>query len=214
MKEKNFLVYLDILGFKDLPRKISEKTRFDENIIRERFFSKPLEETIKEIAKDGVQHTKGVSAIEGSDNYVLLVDNDIHKTFKILADLVKIKIPHKDYNFIPLEIAVDFKEIEIVTKNPINQNEVIEFLKNDIINPYRKIYKEAHAEQSIIKETFILFTNVALDELQEHHKKECKEYSYKKKDKEGNTEEQHFFYIPLTTIERERNISNFFEKIK
>src|SRR3989338_8978771 len=172
MKEKNFLIYLDILGFKDLPREISEKTGFDENIIRERFFSKPLEEKIKEIAKDGVLHPKGVSVIEGSDNYVLLLDNDIHKAFKILAELVTIKIPHKDYGFIPLEIAVDFKEIEIVTNNPINQNEVIEFLKNDIINPYRK------------------------------------------KDKKGNTEEHHFFYIPLTIIERERKISEFFKEIQ
>ena len=214
MKEKNFLIYLDILGFKDLPREISEKTGFDENIIRERFFSKPLEEKIKEIAKDGVLHPKGVSVIEGSDNYVLLLDNDIHKAFKILAELVTIKIPHKDYGFIPLEIAVDFKEIEIVTNNPINQNEVIEFLKNDIINPYRKKHKEAHAEQSITEETFILFTNVALDELQEHQKKECKKHSYQKKDKKGNTEEHHFFYIPLTIIERERKISEFFKEIQ
>ena len=214
MKEKNFLIYLDILGFKDLPREISEKTGFDENIIRERFFSKPLEEKIKEIAKDGVLHPKGVSVIEGSDNYVLLLDNDIHKAFKILAELVTIKIPHKDYGFIPLEIAVDFKQIEIVTNNPINQNEVIEFLKNDIINPYRKKHKEAHAEQSITEETFILFTNVALDELQEHHKKECKEYSYQKKDKDGIVKEQRFFCIPLTIIKREKNISDYFKKIQ
>ena len=213
MKEKKFFIYLDILGFKDLPREIKGNAGFYEDIIRERFLSEPLREKIMELGGKGIQYTKGISAIEGSDNYVLLVDDEINTLFKVMAELLMIKIYNEYCNFIPLEIAVDLKEIGIRVKDPINQREVIDFLKTDIINPYRKIYREKHGEQSIIKDTFILFTNAAFAELKEHSKKECVKYNYSKKDKNGNVHEYSFYFLPLSIVERERKISDYFEEI-
>ncbi len=111
MNEKKFLIYLDILGFKKLPGLIAGK--FNEDAIREKFLSEPLKENIKIIEKEGVEWRKGISAIEGSDNYVLLVDYDINKLLKVIDMLSTIRILHEDYSFIPLEIAVDIAEIVI-----------------------------------------------------------------------------------------------------
>lgn len=202
MKEKKYLIYLDILGFKDLAKEIAGK--FEDDPIREKFLSEPLKEKIKELEKEGVDWTKGISAITGSDNYVLLLDDDIDKMFKVVGEISTIQIPHEDYSFIPLEVAIDIKEIEsgVKVKDPINRDDVIEFLKNDIINPYRKLHKEEHGEQSIIKETFIVLTNAAFSQLKGHHKKEC---TYKDKE---------FYSLPLSVIEREKKISDFLKEIR
>lgn len=207
MKEKKFLIYLDILGFKNLAEEIARKTKFNEDIIREKFLSEPLKQKIEKIGKDGVEWRKGISAIEGSDDYVLLVDDDFDKLFKVIGELSMIKIPHEDYNFIPLEIAVDIKEIEMIVKDPINLRKVIDFLKNDIINPYRTIYKKKHGKQSEIKETFILFTDAALSKLGEHHKKECIKYNYLKNNKKKHS----LYYLPSSIIEREIKIRDFLD---
>ncbi len=207
MNKKKFLIYLDILGFKKLPELIAGK--FNEDVIREKFLSEPLKENIKNTEKEGVEWREAISAIEGSDNYVLLVDGDIDKLLKVVGGLSTIKIPHKDYIFIPLEIAIDITEIEMIVKDPINLRKVIDFLNDDLINPYREIYREKYGEQSIIKQTFILFTDSAFAELSELHKKECIKYSYVRK----NKKELSFYYLPFSTIERERNILDFLEKI-
>lgn len=204
MKEKKYLIYLDILGFKDLAEEIAGK--FKDDPIRQKFLSEPLKEKIETIEKDKIEWTKGISAITGSDDYVLLLDDDIDRMFKVIGEVSMIQIPHEDYDFIPLEIAIDIKEFEmgVKVKDSINRSEVIDFLKNDIINPYRKLYKEKHGEQSIIKETFIVLANAAFSELKGHHKKECTKHAYKNKE---------FYSLPLSVIERERKISEFLEKI-
>ena len=77
------VIYLDILGFKDLPKEIASKTGFAEDIIRQDRLSNPLKEHIEEIKGEKVLITKGISEIEGSDNYLLVVD-EIRKLFQIL----------------------------------------------------------------------------------------------------------------------------------
>lgn len=207
MNKKKFLVYLDILGFKKLAELMAGK--FNEDVVREQFLSVPLKENIKNLEKEGVEWREGISAIEGSDNYVLLVDSDIDKLLKVVGELTTIKIFHEDYIFIPLEIAIDITEIEMIVQDPINMRKVIDFLNYDIINPYREMYREKYDEQSIIKDTFILFTGSAFAELSELHKKECIRYNYTRK----NKKEFSFYYLPFSTIERERNILDFLDKI-
>jgi hypothetical protein len=114
-------------------------------VIRQNYLSDPLgkriEETKEETKRDGIQISKGISEIEGSDNYVLIVDH-IQTAFELVAKLTRIRIPHKDYKFIPLEVGLGTKEIdEDIVVKPINRKEVIKFLKSDIINPYRSYYK-------------------------------------------------------------------------
>jgi len=105
MNEKKYLVYVDILGFEDLARVIAKKSGFEEDWIRQNCLSDPLEKRIGEIKREGIQIPQGISEIEGSDNYVLIVDH-IQTAFELVGKLTTIRIPHKDYKFIPLEVGL------------------------------------------------------------------------------------------------------------
>jgi len=74
---------------------------------------------------------------------------------EIVGEITRIKIPHKAFQWIPLEIGVGTKEIkEDIPVEPISRTEVITFLKEDIINPYRDYFKQNYSKS--VKETFVL----------------------------------------------------------
>ena len=202
MNGQKYLIYLDILGFEDLAREIAEKTGFEEDVIRQNYLSDPLAKKIEEIKREGIQISKGISEIEGSDNYVLIVDH-IQTAFELVGQLTTIRIPHKDYNFIPLEVGLGTKEIdEDIEVKPINRKEIIKFLKNDIINPYRGYYKKKQGEG--IKETFVLFTPDFFDVLEPLDRKYCERISYKTKT---------FFAADVDKVQQRGRVFEFLEKI-
>ncbi|MCK4733480.1 MAG: hypothetical protein KAT65_13590, partial [Methanophagales archaeon] len=202
MSEKKYLIYLDILGFEDLAREIAEKTGFEEDVIRQNYLSDPLEKKIGEIKREGIQISKGISEIEGSDNYVLIADH-IQTALEFVGKLTTIRILHKDYKFIPLEVGLGTKEIdEDIEVKPINRKEIIKFLKSDIINPYRSYYKKEHGEE--IKETFVLFTPDFFDDLEPFDRKYCEQISYKTKT---------FFVADVDKVQQRGRVFEFLEKI-
>lgn len=199
---KKYLIYLDILGFENLPQEIAKKTGFDEDIIRQDFFSKPLKEKIEEVKREGTQVSKGISEIEGSDNYVLMVD-DIQTAFEVVGKLTTIKIPHKDYRNIPLEIALDIRQLRDDLKiELINREEIIEFLKNDIVNPYRKYYEDMNGEK--VKETFVVVTEQVFNELEPIDRKYCEKITWREKT---------FFAMNLQEIWERCKIFEFLERM-
>ena len=203
MDEKKYLVYLDILGFKNVAEEIAKKTGFNEDVFRQNFISNPLQRKIDEIKREGIQIFKGISEIEGSDNYVLIVDH-VQTAFELVGKLTRIEIPHKDYGFIPLEVGLDVQEIDVAVQvEPINRKEIIKFLKNDIVNPYRDYYKGKHGYK--IKETFVLFTQDFFDELEPLDKKYCQEILYSGKN---------FFVANLEKVQQRCKIFEFLEKIE
>jgi hypothetical protein len=202
MNEKKYLVYVDILGFEDLARVIAKKSGFEEDWIRQNHLSDPLEKKIGELKREGIHVSKGISEIEGSDNYVLIVDH-IQTAFELVGKLTTIIIPHKDYKFIPLEVGLGTKEIdEDIKVKPINRKEIIKFLKSDIINPYRSYYKKKQGEK--IKETFVLFTPDFFDDLEPLDRKYCERISYKTKT---------FFVADLDKVQQRGRVFEFLEKI-
>jgi hypothetical protein len=202
MNEKKYLVYVDILGFEALAREIAEKTGFEEDVIRQNYLSDPLEKEIEEIKREGIQISKGISEIEGSDNYVLIVDH-IQTAFELVGKLTTIRIPHKAYKCIPLEVGLGTKEIdEDIEVKPINRKEIIQFLKSDIINPYRSYYKKKHGKG--IKETFVLFTQDFFDALEPLDRKYCEQISYKTKT---------FFVADVDKVQQRGSVFEFLEKI-
>jgi hypothetical protein len=204
MNEKKYLVYLDILGFEDLAREIAEKTGFEEDVIRQNYLSDPLEKRIEEIKREGIQISKGISEIEGSDNYVLIVDH-IQTAFELVGKLTTIRIPHKEYEFIPLEAGLGTKEIdEDIEVKSINRKEIIKFLKSDIINPYRSYYKNKNKNDEKIKETFVLFTLDFFYDLEQLDRKYCERISYKKKT---------FFAADVYKVQQRGRVFDFLEKI-
>ena len=202
MNEKKYLIYLDILGFEGLAEEMAKKTGFEEDVLRQNYLSDPVEKEIEEITREGIEISKGISEIEGSDNYVLIFD-DIQTAFELLGKLTTIKIPHRDYGVIPLEVALGTKKIdEGIEVKPINRKEIIKFLKEDVINPYRSYYKNKNDETT--KETFVLFTHEFFDDLEPLDTKYCERVSHKDKI---------FFVADLEKIRQRARVFEFLEKI-
>jgi len=200
MNEKKYLIYLDILGFKDLPKILEERSGFEEDIIREYFLTDALKKKIEEIKREEIQIHDGISEITGSDNYLLIV-GDIQTAFELVGKLTTIKIPHRDCGVIPLEVALGTKTIdEDIEVNPINRKEIIKFLKEDVINPYRSYYES----DETIKETFVLFTQEFFDDLEPLDKKHCRQISDRNKT---------FFVADLEKIQQRARVFEFLEKI-
>ena len=177
--KKKYLIYLDILGFEGKAKDIAQESGFDIGVIRENFLSVPLKNRIEEIKRKKIEISQGISEIEGSDNYILIVD-EMETVFEIMGELTMIKIPHREFGCIPLEVAADVREIdENVRLEPRYRDEVIGFLKNDIVSPYRKYYKGKHGNST--RETFVLFTREFFDELEPLDKKNCEEIPYEGK---------------------------------
>jgi hypothetical protein len=61
-------IFIDILGFGVLPRKLSEQTQFDEDFIREECFSNPTSTQIELVEQ------RGYDVIQGTDDHVVIVD--------------------------------------------------------------------------------------------------------------------------------------------
>ena len=112
MSENRFFIYLDILGFEEIPRDIAGN--LDENKIRESFFSIPLKKVIENLSKNGILTQKGISKIEGSDDYILLIEN-LDNLIKSLKEITSIKLSKK-YKFIPFEIAISTNLLNAMLK--------------------------------------------------------------------------------------------------
>ena len=194
MNKKKCFIYVDVLGFESKAKEIAEKIEIQEDITREIFLSIPLQRKIEFIGKKGLL-SKGISEIEGSDNYVLIVD-EIQEAFEVVGELIKMR-------YIPLEIGLNIQEIdEDIDVEPINRKETIDFLKNDIINPYREYYKTKHGHS--VKDTFVLFTEKFFDQLEPLDKKYCEKISYGEKT---------FFAADIEKIQQRCKIFVFLRKI-
>lgn len=200
---KKYIIFLDILGFKDLPKEIANEIKRpnESNFIRQTI-SDHLKKNIKNIKKE-----KGVKVVKkGSDDYLLMVDchqtDGIQTVFKIIEKITKIDIPFTN-QCIPFEMAVGTEKIcEDMYIENINRDEIIDFLKNDIVNPYCNYYKNKYIES--IKETFVLFTQEFFEELDPLDKKYCKKILSHNKT---------FFVIDLEKIWQRCKGFEFLEKI-
>lgn len=197
-----YIIYVDILGFENLPQEISEKTGLYADRIRQDYFSKPFKEAITKIEKKCIQTFKGISEIEGSDSCILVVDT-FQATCKILSMLTSIEIPHKDYGYIPFEIALDVREFEDVSDiELINKDEIIKFLKNDILSQYRKYYRAKHRES--IRNTFVVATEQFINQLEPLDRTYYEKISYVRKK---------FFIADLKKILERSQVYKFLEEI-
>jgi hypothetical protein len=49
---KKYLIFLDILGFDELPKELAKKSGFQEDFIREKCLSNPLKRVIEELKNE------------------------------------------------------------------------------------------------------------------------------------------------------------------
>jgi hypothetical protein len=148
--KSKIVIYVDQLGFGELAEHLQKDTNYkNESLCREVFLYTPLRTIIEELEKD-----PKITAIKGSDDYKIIIENDYLLMIEIISKISTIEIPIKGYNYIPLEIVADIVVFEEILGENITRTEVIKFLKTDLLTEYRNYYKTINKEP--IKETFFI----------------------------------------------------------
>ena len=172
MKTRSYLLFIDVLGFENWAENLSHITKLQPAFIRESFITKPLFKKISDLCSDEDRH------YSFTDNHFVVV-NSIDKVFRIIKETSSISVPLLDPIYIPVEIAV---AEEFISKdfNPINQTDVVRFLKNDILSNYREYYKSKNNGRPI-HESYVVITKDLYDDLPSRRNQLCTEINYQNK---------------------------------
>jgi len=203
-KRTYFLVYIDILGFveradKEIKKSGSLTPEEVRNIYRGRVEGRLNElkekRTIPSYTRKedkNVVHSREMSL----DSWLLFTD-DIWKTFRSVGEVLETQLP--------FEIAIgvkDFDESPVGKELIALRNETMDYLKSNILSPYKKWYEEKHKKS--VEQTFILLTPEVYKELGVKKVKRiaCRPY------KSAN-----FYLVKRKEVERKLEILEFLEKI-
>lgn len=174
---KNYLIWLDILGFERLAIDISKITSLTERKIRNDFIN-IIKNVIKEIEISG--EIKGKNYGERDD--WILIANSLDSVFKIISKVLNHNTQYKNYEKIPLEIVIgdgDFDEwAKFNGQNLVIENSAIKFLKTNIINYYHKWYKSNHNNRSP-NSSYVLLTESVFHGLEPLDKNICEKIKIK-----------------------------------
>jgi len=199
MSDTNYLIYLDILGFEDLPQEIASKTRVKPSKVREDFL---------DVINERVEVADAKGEIEGKrygdgDDWLLVADS-----FKSVFRILNHDTGYLDFPRIPLEIAVGTivlgRGAELEGVKLSIEDDAIAFLKTHIVDYYRKYYREQHDDQPI-KSTFIVLTESAHRELEPIDKTKCRLIEY---------QGVKFFAADLEAFLKRGKVFNFLDQIE
>jgi hypothetical protein len=160
---KAFLIYIDILGFEQLPIQIAEFSKvLKESKIREDFIF-TINQKIAEIEQKGDIIQKST----GKDDWLLTVSST-DAVFKVIYDILNHETGYKGFEKIPLEIAVGNFELDNLSNDSVKAlicaNSTIKFLKSNITELYKKYFEEINNGRHI-SSSFIVFTQQTYDRL-------------------------------------------------
>ena len=209
MIRKKFLIWIDILGYAELPEIIATYShRSSPDIIRDEFVEL-IKRKISNLQEKG--KIIGVN-YGGRDDWILITDS-MDLVFEILTEILDHDTGYENYEHIPLEIAVGIGEYDkwadFDGKNIVKNKATIDFLNTYIINYYRKWYKNQNKQP--ISSSFLLFTETAYEYLESFDKKSCFKISYKKE--EIKSEDITFYKGNINKVQQRGRVYNFLIKI-
>lgn len=163
-RKKLYFIYIDILGFIELPNELSRKTQLEPNYIRDNLIYNPVLQELNNLTKDEEFY-------KFTDNFLIFTTSQ-DKVFQIIRSICSLKLPILEPMYIPYEIAIGrtYKDTSYPT---ITQNNIVQKLQENIISKYKK-YRAVQKMDSI-KETFILLTNDFYEDLDSNRRLYCKE---------------------------------------
>ncbi len=202
MNKENFLVYIDILGFEQLPRELAEKSGIDEDWIRQHAFLSPFQQIIEDLRHDNdvkIDYLK-----EGSDSCLILI-HDLDSVFRIIKKFSDINLPMKigkpDKG--PIEVGIDFvNDQNVICEDPISSQKIISSLKKNFFNDYRQWFKAQN--HNSIKNSYIIISESVHQKLENHQKGECEKLPI---------EDKNLFLLPSAVVDREQKILDFLSMI-
>lgn len=184
---KHFLIYIDSLGYEKRAEGEAKTTGRPVEDIRESYINS-IEKRLKYIEKK--ETIKSFKKSEYGDDFVVFTDS-IWNAFITIGEVLKANLP--------LAIGIGFLKVDdsyLIERS----TETISNLKTNIIPKYKKFYESEHGEHSL-RQTFILFTPEAYEQLDS--KRKCsKPYP-----------SAEFNFIEQKEFERELKVLEFLEKI-
>jgi hypothetical protein len=187
-QKRQYLVWIDILGFVQLCEAIAQKKEEkDSGTVRERFKS-VIRRKVDAFEKDGLIIWKE----EVGDRWLMLTGS-LKNVFLITFEVYNNDTGWQDYPRIPLEIAIgtgDYSSLEELKRSdPNTKLTTLKFLLDPIAEYYRDWHKKHNNGQSI-KSTFIVLTDSAHQDLRPLDKKMCERirHEYKKDGKKKVSE--------------------------
>ncbi|WXG46150.1 MAG: hypothetical protein WED05_05725 [Candidatus Atabeyarchaeum deiterrae] len=209
MSEK-YLIFLDIIGFQDLPREIAQATHVEEKKVRSDLID-TIEERLCAIEEKG--EILGKTYL--TDDWILVTDS-LDLAIKVVSEVLDHKTGYKDYQSIPLEIGIGSGNYDrwakFVGKDLICEEDTVKLLKTDIIKYYHRWYEKTHGSE--LKSTFVIITQSIYQEMEPLDRKMCQNVPYlidrgTKKEKETIG----FFVADVSGITRRGKVFEFLEKI-
>jgi len=211
MADTKFLVWLDILGFDGLTKKIAEETGMEARKVREDFI-----ETINERVAS-IEHKKEIIGKNYGerDDWILITEN-LDLAFKVTSDILDHNTQYRHHERIPLEIAVGTGRYDrwgsLDDKGLIVEDSTVDFLKTRIISYYHEWYKKNNPKK-FLDSTFVVLTDSAYSELNKLDRMSCRKIEFKHKESEGKEKIASFFDIDVDAVRQRGRIFEFLEKI-
>jgi hypothetical protein len=208
--EKQYLVWLDILGFEEMAREISEKLGVSERKVRDDFV-RVINEKVKEVEDKG--EIVGKRFGEGED--WLLVTPSLDSVFKIITIILDHNTEYKHYEKVPLEIGIGVgkydKWARLDGSRLITETSTIKFLKTPIIDYYREWYRRTYS--SSIRSTFIVLTELVYNEMERFDKEICKKVEYDSRPQMKKKNKFSFFIAETEKVIQRGMVFDFLERI-
>lgn len=161
MKTKYYLAFIDILGYDKQAQDLAEETGFDVDFVRDKCILTPVVEII--------QSFDDCKSYIFTDNF-LIASSKFESLTKLIKELTSLRLPLKKEENISFEIAIGLEYLEPKIAS-VAQSNLISFLKNNLLENYKKFYK--HSKGFSIKETFVVITKQIHDELQDKTRNLC-----------------------------------------
>jgi hypothetical protein len=133
--EKKLLIYVDILGFDQLPKDIEKVCKIQASKVRYDFVN-----VIKNRITESLSKGEIVAQNFGNRDDWVLVCESIDSVFKTITTILDHRSSYVDFEKIPLEFAVGLgyypKGANLDNERLVDENFTIQFLKTPIIKSY------------------------------------------------------------------------------
>lgn len=211
MRDRKYLIFIDILGFEDLLTEIGEETRLEPRKVRRDFI-----EVIREKISTLEAGRKICGKKYGESDDWLLVTDSLDKSFECIDSILNHHTGYIGHDKIPLEIGLGIAEYDPWAKFSseylTSEDETIKLLKMNIIKSFHRWYKEQNNGNSI-RETFLVLTESAYNELEPLDRVTCKEIKLNNTKNGGNKEAVTFFLADIEKVQQRAKVFEFLEMI-
>ncbi len=175
---QKILIYLDILGFDELPKIIGNEKGIESKLVRENLIQK-IQEKIQMLYSNG--YIQGLKYGE-SDDWLLAINigyelDEYETIIRVISTIMDHDSGFLNYEKIPLSIIVGTakyeEEVVLDGKKLICEDGTIDYLKLNLTSKYRNWYSAQNPSASRVTSTYVLATESIYEFMEPLDKESC-----------------------------------------